>query len=263
VVDHAEYDRIEEELNDALAVSLDPRSPDVLFDVIAQLGLPAGATAIDVGCGRGGQSLELARRFGFDVRGVDPLERYGSARAEEAQSRGSTAGRVSFETGTAEGLPIETAAADLVLYREMLYLVDDLEVAFAEGRRVLKRTGRAVVYQLFNTDWLEPGERERFWQPLSSAQNADPEHFEQAAARAGFAVEQMIDLGGETVEWAEEQNGKAARELLAASRLIRHPAEYHERFGRDACDIKLTDAFWFIYRMIGKLSQRVYVLRPI
>jgi hypothetical protein len=63
------------------------------------------------------------------------------------------------------------------------------------------------------------------------------------------------------VEWAEERDGKAGRELLAAARLLRDPARYIERFGQAAYDIKLNDAFWFIYRMIGKLTQRIYVLR--
>lgn len=199
--DHIEYDRIEEDLNAALAVSLDPRGPDVLFECIARLGLGEGSVAVDVGCGAGRQSLELARRFQLDVRGFDPLERY--VDAQDAAAGLGDAGRVSFGHGTAEALPMAGGAADLVLYREMLYLVDDLDAVLAEGRRVLKPSGRAVVYQLFNTPWLEPRERERFW----------PRH----------AV---------------------------------------ERFGRAACDIKLIDAFWFIYRMIGKLTQRLYVLRP-
>ena len=260
-LDHLEYDRIEDELNAALAASLDPRGHDVLFDVIEELGLGSGAVAVDVGCGAGRQSVELARRFGFDVHGFDPLERYTAAHGEGGAVAGP--GRVVFGTGTAEALPMPGATADLVLYREVLYVVDDLHAAFAEGRRVLKPTGRAVVYQLFNTDWLEPRERERFWETAGAARNADPDHVERTAADAGFDVETMLDLQGETVERAEEDDGKAARELLAASRLIRNPDPYVERFGQAACDIKLTDAFWFVYRMIGKLTQRVYVLRPI
>ena len=44
--------------------------------------------------------------------------------------------------------------------------------------------------------------------------------------------------------------------------LIRDPARYIARFGQEAYDTKLIDSFWFIYRMIGKLTQRLYVLRP-
>jgi len=81
------------------------------------------------------------------------------------------------------------------------------------------------------------------------------------ARQSGLGITEMVELGSETVEWWEERNGKAGRELLAAARLLRAPARYVERFGQGAYDIKLNDAFWFVYRMIGKLTQRVYVLQ--
>ena len=33
-----------------------------------------------------------------------------------------------------------------------------------------------------------------------------------------------------------------------------------ERFGKDNYDIALGDGLWHVYRLIGKLSDRVYVL---
>jgi SAM-dependent methyltransferase len=255
--DHLDYDLIEEELNEAVALSLGPRSPDYLFDVISSLGLPAGALAVDVGCGAGRQALELARRFSFTVVGVDPAPRYD----ELMQQAQDVAEHVSFQPGTAESLPADSGTIDLVLYREMLYLAEDLVPVFSECRRVLKPRGRAVVYQLFSTDWLEPQEAARFWTSPGLARNADRDYFERSVAEAGLAVDEMVELGSETVEWAEEQNGKAARELLAAARLIRKPEQFVKRFGREAYDIKLNDAFWFVYRMIGKLTQRIYVLK--
>ena len=121
--------------------------------------------------------------------------------------------------------------------------------------------GFVVAYQLFNTDWLEPRGAVRFWGSEEAARRAEPGHFEAAAAEAGLVITEMVELGSETVEWWEERNGKAGRELLAAARLLRAPARYVERFGQGAYDIKLNDAFWFVYRMIGKLTQRVYVLQ--
>ena len=153
------------------------------------------------------------------------------------------------------------ASADLVLCREMLYVVTDLDEALTECRRVLKPAGYLVAYQLFSTERLEPNEAVRFWGSHEAVHRADPQRFEASAGRAGFTVDDVVDLRSETVEWAEEQQGKAGRELLAAARLLRDPARYIERFGRAAYDIKLNDAFWFIYRMIGKLTQRAYVLR--
>jgi hypothetical protein len=51
------------------------------------------------------------------------------------------------------------------------------------------------------------------------------------------------------------------RRLLHAARLLRQPDRYIAEFGQKAYDIMLADSFWHIYRMIGKLTARVYVLR--
>jgi SAM-dependent methyltransferase len=263
-LEHDDYDLIEEAINDAVAVSLEPRSPDVLYDVIARMSLPDGATVIDVGCGEGRQVIELARRFPFSVVGIDPLERrMDSGRDAMSSLPDEIAARVRFQAGTAAQNPMPDASADLIVCREMLYLVADLPSGFNECRRVANPTGKIVVYQLFSTDWLEPREAIRFWGSSMEARNADPNHFEASASQAGWSIEDMIDLRSETVEWAEERNGKAGRELLAAARLIRDPARYVAHFGQAAYDTKLNDALWFVYRMIGKLTQRIYVLRRV
>jgi ubiquinone/menaquinone biosynthesis C-methylase UbiE len=260
---HDEYDRIEEALNDAVSVSLEPRGPNFLYDVIDGFALGADARAVDVGCGEGQQTIELARRFSLTVQGVDPLERRMSVARDALSSLPhAVAARVTFHRGTAEQLPAEDASVDLILCREMLYVVSDLVTVFTECRRIVTPTGKLVVYQLFATDWLEPEEATRFWGGAAAAQQASAKHFEASATAAGWTVESMIDLRSETVEWAEEQHGKACRELLAAARLLRDPNRYVERFGRAAYDIKLNDAFWFVYRMIGKLTQRIYVFSP-
>ena len=50
------YPRIEEEFSAVLDQSLDPRGPDLLYDLVAGLGLAPGAVALDVGCGEGRQA---------------------------------------------------------------------------------------------------------------------------------------------------------------------------------------------------------------
>jgi hypothetical protein len=90
--------------------------------------------------------------------------------------------------------------------------------------------------------------------------NADVARFEAAIAAGGLLVEECIVLGSETGEWAEETSGKVSRELLAISRMLRDPQRVIDRFGQRAYDIKLGDAHWHVYRMLGKLSNRIYVL---
>jgi ubiquinone/menaquinone biosynthesis C-methylase UbiE len=70
------FERVEDSLLKALDVSLEPRGPDLLYDLVAGPSLPRGASVIDVGCGEGKHALVLAERFGFRVRGLDPIRRY-------------------------------------------------------------------------------------------------------------------------------------------------------------------------------------------
>jgi 2-polyprenyl-3-methyl-5-hydroxy-6-metoxy-1,4-benzoquinol methylase len=66
------YPRIEENFQAALDTSLNPRGPDMLYDLVSDLGLSPGATVVDVGCGEGRHSVKLAERFGFAVTGSTP-----------------------------------------------------------------------------------------------------------------------------------------------------------------------------------------------
>jgi ubiquinone/menaquinone biosynthesis C-methylase UbiE len=101
-IDHGDYDAIEGEFNEVLEASLDPRGPDVLYDVVSRLVPTAGWRAIDAGCGRGDQALELARRFSCSVVAIDPARRFevpGDPNRPEA-------GAVWFCRGVAEHLPV-------------------------------------------------------------------------------------------------------------------------------------------------------------
>jgi SAM-dependent methyltransferase len=97
------YPQIEEEFEEALDHSLDPRSSDMLFDLVAGFGLAPGAVAIDVGCGEGAQAIGLAERFGFSVTGIDPVRRHIEAGRAAAASTGTV-----FRLGTAEQIPART-----------------------------------------------------------------------------------------------------------------------------------------------------------
>jgi SAM-dependent methyltransferase len=245
---YEEFPRVEEAFGAALDESLAPRSPEFLYELVQRLGLPEGSLVVDVGCGDGTHSHRLAERFGFSVVGVDPF-----APKDE--------GRVRFVRGTAEALPLEDGRVDLVWCRDILVHVADLERAYAEFRRVLRDGGRALVFQTFATDRLEPREAAWLWRALGiEAGSTDPARAEAAIAGAGLSVEERIDLGSEWGEWREEQSGAVGRKLLHAARLLRDPDRYRRRFGEAAYEIMLGDCLWHVYAMLGKLERRVYVL---
>jgi len=260
-----DYARVEEGFGAALEESLHPRGPQMLYDIVAGLGLGlglgAGAKALDVGSGEGRQAVELAQRFGFEVRGVDPVPRHVAVARQHASSRLDVAGRVSFTLGGAEQLPVADGAVDLVWCRDVLVHVPALDPVYAEFRRVLAGGGRAVIYQMFATDLLEPAEAGRLFAAMGVfAENADPTRTVRAVAAAGLHVDDCIELGSEWGEYAQEHGDQAVRRLLHTARLLRQPDRYIERFGREAYDIAVGDCLWHVYRMIGKLGPRVYLL---
>ena len=252
---HDAYDLIEEQFNRELDVSLGPAGPDSLFRCVAEMGLPAGAVAVDAGCGEGEHAIDLATRFGFRVTGIDPVARCVRAARQDAPPGCP----VTFKVGSAENLPLPDGSADLLWSRDVLSLVEDLDGAYREFRRVLKPGGRALVYQMFATSLLEPAEA-AFLLPVMGcwAASMRPANTEAAIAGAGLRVDQCVVLGSEWGEYRHEQG--RSRHLLHAARLLRDPGRYIARFGRANYDIKLGDCLWHVYRMIGKLSSRIYLL---
>ena len=259
------YPRIEAEFQAALDMSLRPRGAEFLYDLVRDLGLPRGASVVDVGCGEGKHTLALAGRFGFVVRGIDPVPRHielaKDALSAEAKRSPELSKLVRFEAGAAEAMALADASVDLVWCRDVLAHVAALDKAYSEFRRVLRDNGRILVYQWFATDRLEPREAEWLWKTMRVVPaSAYPQRTEAAIAAAGLRIERSIALGSEWGERTEEDTGDAGRRLLRAARLLRAPERYVARFGQAAYDIMLGDCLWHIYRMIGKLSPRVYVL---
>jgi SAM-dependent methyltransferase len=259
------YPRIEGAFQAALDKSLHPRGPELLYDLVQDMGLLPGSLAADVGCGEGKHSLQLAERFQFTVTGLDPLPRHIELASAElaalAARHPEVGGRVRFGLGAAEALPLENRTVDLIWCRDVLVHVADLDKAYAEFRRVLRPSGRVLVYQMFGTDRLEPREAEWLWRTMGVVPAvADRTRTDAAISAAGLRVDDCIDLGSEWGEWAEEQSGEAGRRLLHASRLLRDPQRYIAQFGQTAYEIMLGDCLWHVYGMIGKLERRVYLL---
>ena len=260
-----DYERIEVAFQAALDQSLQPRGPDLLYEIVRDLHLPPGATALDIGCGKGQHSLRLAQDFGLAVQGIDPVSRHielCNERLEETATQSpELRERVRFEIGAAEQLPLDDASVDLILCREMLYHVDAAQT-FAECKRVLHSDGHLLIYQHFPGEGLEPREAEQQWAVLGIvAANAYAQDIEAAFNGAGFEVVKRLDLGSEFGEYSAEHSGEPGRRLLHAARLLRAPERYVAQFGRAAYDIMLADCLWHVHRMIGKLSSGVFLLR--
>ncbi len=103
-------------------------------DAVAGLTPVAGLTIVDVGCGAGKSSRELAA-MGASVIGVepDPIQAAKNREADPAPG-------VVFHEGQAQSLPVASGSADgVVFFRSLHHVpVDAMEAALAEAARVLK-----------------------------------------------------------------------------------------------------------------------------
>jgi ubiquinone/menaquinone biosynthesis C-methylase UbiE len=98
------------------------------------------ARILDLGCGTGRFTTGLADHFGADAIGVDPSNKMlDLARAKP------NAGRVRYERGSAEAIPLPSTSRDLVFMSMAFHHFTDPYQAARECRRVLGSQGTLFV----------------------------------------------------------------------------------------------------------------------
>jgi SAM-dependent methyltransferase len=110
---------------------------------------PGGAQVLEVGCGPGHLALRLARDHGLDVTGLDldpaMIER---ARANSERSGVDADPQPAFVVGDVASLPFPDGSFDLVVSTLSLHHWADPAAGLAEIGRVLRPSGRALVWDL-------------------------------------------------------------------------------------------------------------------
>jgi SAM-dependent methyltransferase len=159
----------------------------VLGAMVQGLRLSPDDVLVDLGCGRGGTGLWLARAFSARLIGVDfsPVA-IGLARARAPQFLAQ--GRARFEIGTFTETGLPDACADGVVSMDALPFADDHDAALRELARILRPGARAV---------FTAGER------LPGHPRHDPQapSWRERAARAGLLVEDEAERPEEAGLW--------------------------------------------------------------
>jgi demethylmenaquinone methyltransferase / 2-methoxy-6-polyprenyl-1,4-benzoquinol methylase len=125
-------------------------------DLVDHIAEARPGRILDVATGTAGVAIELARRTGAEVIGVDISE----AMLRRGRERVSAAGlerRVSLEIGRAEALRFESESFDAVSFTYVLRYVGDPEATLRELCRVLRPGGVMASLDFFvppNPAWL-------------------------------------------------------------------------------------------------------------
>lgn len=244
--------------------SLNPRSPDVLYEKFRNLGPTSESVVLDAGCRYAAQACELHQRFGCKVVGVD-LVADNIREAQEHIAKKRFGDSVQAFQGDIHHLPFEDEMFDLIWCRDVLGHMQDLHRAFASCARVLKPSGQMLIFEMFETELLTDEEAAFLWTSTATVRdNMHRDYFEKALAAAGFSVIEADVLGSEWREYGEETDSKiTSKQLLRIARMRRNRERLIAEFGEKDYWSELANCHWGVYQILGKLSPSIYTLKKI
>jgi demethylmenaquinone methyltransferase/2-methoxy-6-polyprenyl-1,4-benzoquinol methylase len=121
-----------------LSFGQDPRWRSYL---VSRLEVGHEDTVLDVASGTGAVALEIVRRYGARVVGVDQS----AAMLEEARRR--VGDRIELHEARAEALPFKDASFDALTFTYLLRYVDDPAATMRELARVVRPGGRVAMLE--------------------------------------------------------------------------------------------------------------------
>jgi ubiquinone/menaquinone biosynthesis C-methylase UbiE len=181
---------------------LSPGGPEEVARVLEGIDL-TGKTVLDIGCGAGGITVDLVRRFGAGrVIGIDVEADVCTASRKRVEAAGLT-DRIKIREVTPGPFPIPDASLDIVFSKDSIIHIPDKEWLAAEAFRVLKPGGWFVA-----SDWLishdgEPSPEMAYYircEDLDFAM-ASPARYQKALEVAGFTDIRLVNRNA----WYREQ----------------------------------------------------------
>lgn len=123
--------------------------------ISGELELAAGGRLVDLGCGRGGPGMWLAREAGAELVGID-IAPEGVAEARSRVAEFGLRGRARFTAASLTGTGEADDTFDAAVSIDVLWMVTDKVAAFREIARVLRPGGR-LVFSTWQPEYLDYG----------------------------------------------------------------------------------------------------------
>lgn len=200
--------------------------------VVEHLGLREGMRLLDVGSGVGGPARMAAHATGCRVTGVDLTPEFTEAATELTELVGLS-DTVEFVTADATDTPFEDDTFDAAMQVHVGMNVPDKAPVFAEIARVLRSTGRFVVF-----DQMRAGEEQpRYPVPWATDAGASflatEEEYHRMLAEAGFRVADVEDLTGLGLALVARNRAVSDEGPDAPGRLSLFGPDWAERIAND------------------------------
>ena len=235
--------------------------PELLLEAPGWLGLAAGQLLLEAGCRDATHAIALAGRYGCRVLGVDLVGAW-LPRGRDAAAAAGLGERITLVQGDLEALPVADGVCDLVWCRDVLSCVEDAGEMLGECARVLRPGGGMVLYAVFTTDQLAPGDRALVVEGLgNSPASMHQPTVEAAIGAAGFRVARREVVAS---EWSEHQlehdPGHLTEDLLEIARLVRNRDHAEAVLGPVWYRRALAFATWRLQIVQGRLLPVLYAL---
>ncbi len=188
-------------------------------------GLVPGTRILDAGCGIGGSSRLLGKRFNCQVTGLDLVESF--VRVARMLTRATDLeSKVRFKQGDVCRMPFGDEQFDVVFCQHTLMNIPNKVAAFVEFARVLRPGGRLILHEVVQ------GEKEKIHLPVPWADTPaisflqTGQNLGDMLSDAGFTPGFVIDSTDQAKQWW--QRVKAA---IPPKKGVRHPLGPHIIFG--------------------------------
>jgi len=177
---------------------------------------------LDVGCGVGGSTRRLSNEKGCRVTGIDLSDEYIDA-AERLTKLLGMQDKVKFQAGSVLDMPFEDNTFDGIWSIQMSMNVEDKKQWLREMYRVLKPTGRVVLYEVCGN------KNSPVYFPVPWAQDSSmsfllaPDIFSNVISSAGFDIEiwnDKTDLAQKAFAHMKEPKGEPELPELGVHLLV-------------------------------------------
>jgi len=244
-----------------LETSLDPRGPEMLYDIAAE-HIGDDDLILDAGCRDAAQLIELARRHpSLTGVGVEPVEIH-VERARAAVHEAGLDDRLTVHQGVVHDVPVDAASIDFVWCRDVLVQVDDLVSGLRELHRVMSPDARMLTYCGYASNRLDGSDLEMMRRHLGwLEENVRRDKMESAFAAAGFVIERVEEIGTEWREFGEERTQSTSRSLLHLARLRRQRDAIVAWRGQEIYDHIEANLHYEVFLFLGKFEPVIHILR--